>query len=128
MKGQYLLQSLPGEGRFVASLRESEAKDPNFPLEVISDGYKMIQVYQNLMDSYMVEWAWRVTLQNKTKKDITFSLEYRLQDEDSFLMASSKEQLKKIAPGEILSIEKTDSMPYEMAKRVKSSKLDIQLQ
>lgn len=128
MKEQYHLQMLPGEGRFIESQRGSDTKDADFPLEVISDGYKMVQVYQDLMDSYIVEWAWRATVKNSTKKDIMFSLEYKLQDEDSFLITSSKEQFKKIAPGEILSIEKTDSMPYERAKRVKSSKLDIQLQ
>lgn len=102
--------------------------NPNFPLEVINDGYKMVRAYQDLMDNELVEWAWLVTLRNRTAREITFSLEYKLQDDDSFLLASSREQWKKIAPGETLTLEKRGSMPYKNAKRVTASKLDIQLQ
>jgi hypothetical protein len=68
-----------------------------------------------------------VTVRNKTALEITFSLEYKLQDDDSFLLASSREQSKKIAPGETLTLEKRDSIPYRSAKRITSSKVDIQL-
>ena len=100
--------------------------NPNFPLEVVNDGYKMVRVYEDLMEHELVEWAWLVTLRNKTAREVIFSLEYKLQDDDAFLLASSREQSKKIAPGETLTLEKKDSMPYASAKRVTASKIDIQ--
>jgi len=90
IKANILLEKLPGKGAFVASERKADMKDPNFPLEVVSDGYKMVRVFQNLMDNYIVEWAWRVTLKNKTMNEINFSLEYKLQDKDSFFVVSSQ--------------------------------------
>ncbi|MGZ3577923.1 MAG: hypothetical protein ACXU9G_01515 [Syntrophales bacterium] len=125
---RYLLYSLPGKGQFVDSPRRADLKNSTFPLEVIKDGYKMVRVYQDLMDHELVEWAWLVTLRNRTAREVTFSLEYKLQDDDSFLLASSLEQGRKIAPGETVTLEKKDSMPYGSAKRITASKIDIQLQ
>ena len=125
---RYLLHSLPGKGQFVPSPRNADMKNPDIPLEVVNDGYKMVRVYQDLMENELVEWAWLVTLQNKTAREITFSLEYKLQDDESFLLASSREQGRKIAPGETLTLEKKASRPYRSAKRVTVSKVDIQLQ
>ena len=81
-------------------------KNPNFPLEVINDGYKMVRVYQDLMEKNLVEWTWLVTLRNRTAREVIFSLEYKLQDDDYFLLASSREQSKKIAPRETMTLEK----------------------
>jgi hypothetical protein len=128
MKEQALLQSLPGNGDFIASQRNVDTKAVDFPLEVMNDGYNMVRVYQTLMDNYIAQWAWRVTLRNKTMNDVTFSFEYKLQDKDSFLLVSSMEKSRKIAPGETITIEKTDSMSYETAKRVAASTFYIKLQ
>jgi hypothetical protein len=128
IKERYLLNDLPGKGEFVQSPRRADINNPNFPLEVVNDGYKMVRLYEDLMEHELVEWAWLVTLRNRTAREITFSLEYKLQGDDSFLLASSKEQSKKIAPGETLTLEKKDSMPYRSAKQVTVSKVDIQLQ
>ncbi len=124
----YRMNALPGKGEFVQSPQRADMKNPNFPLEVVNDGYKMIRVYEDLMEHELVEWAWLVTLRNRTAREITFSLAYKLQDADSFLLTSSVEQSKKIGPGETLTLEKKNSMPYKSAKRVTASKVDIQLQ
>lgn len=128
IKDRYRMNALPGKGEFVQSPPRADMKNPNFPLEVVNDGYKMIRVYEDLMEHELVEWAWLVTLRNRTASDISFSLEYKLQDADSFLLASSVEQSKRIGPGETLTLEKKDSMPYKNAKRITASKVDIQLQ
>ena len=128
LKGKILLQRLPGRGEFIESQRNADVKDPKFPLQVVSDGYRMLSVFENLMDNYIVEWVWRVTLRNKTMKEVIFSVEYRLHDKDSFLLASSQEQFKKIAPGETLTMEKKDQLPYDKARQVTVRTLDIQLQ
>ena len=128
MKEKGLLQALPGSGDFIAYQRNVDPTAVNFPIDVINDGYKMVRVYQTLMDNYIAEWAWKVTLKNKTMSEVTFSFEYKLQDKDSFLLASSREQSRRIAPGETITIEKTDSLPYETAKRVTASTFYIQLQ
>ena len=128
IKDHYRMNALPGKGAFIQSPPRADMKNPNFPLEIVNDGYKMIRIYEDLMEHELVEWAWLVTLRNRTANEITFSLEYKLQDTDSFLLASSVEQSKKIGPGETLTLEKKDSMPYKKAKRVTASKVDIQLQ
>jgi len=125
---RYHLYALPGKGQFVPSSRHADIKNLDAPLEVVNDGYKMVRVYQDLMENELVEWAWLVTLRNRTAREIGFSLEYKLQDDNSFLLASSREQSKKIAPGETLTLEKKDFMPYRSAKRVTATKVDIQLQ
>ena len=96
IKGHYRMSSLPGKGEFVQSPPRADMKNPSFPLEVVNDGYKMIRIYEDLMEHELVEWAWLVTLRNRTASEVTFSLEYRLQDADSFLLASSMAQSKKI--------------------------------
>jgi hypothetical protein len=128
LKGKILLQRLPGRGEFVESQRDVDTKSAEFPLKVISDGYRMLSVFENLMDNYIAEWVWKVTLKNKTMKEVIFSLEYKLLDKDSFLLASSQEQFRKIAPGETLTIEKKDQLAYEKARQVTARTLDIQFQ
>jgi hypothetical protein len=128
IKERYLITALPGKGQFVPSPPRANMKNPNFPLEVINDGYKMVRIYQDLMENDLVEWAWLVTLRNRTEREITFSLEYKLQDDDTFLLASAREQSRKIGPGETLTLENKDSMPYASAKRVTASKIDIKFQ
>jgi hypothetical protein len=128
VKGKILLQRLPGRGEFVDSRQDVDTKGAEFPLTVVSDGYRMLSVFENLMDSYIAEWVWRVTLKNKTMKEVIFSLEYKLLDKDSFLVASSQEQFRKITPGETLTIEKKDQLPYDKARQVTARALNIQLQ
>ncbi len=88
----------------------------------------MIRVYQDFPGIYMVEWTWRVVLKNKSSRTVEITFEYKLQDQDAFLVASSKEYFKKIAVGETVIIEKTDHLPYETAKRVMNSNWYIHLQ
>jgi hypothetical protein len=126
LREEIMLRQLSGEGQFVVYQRDVPSKDPLFPLEVIGDGYKMVRIYKD-MDSYRVEWTWRVTLRNKTAREMVIALDYRLQDGDGFLVTASQESSRKIAPGESVSLEKTDSLSYEQAKRVMGSSWDIQL-
>jgi hypothetical protein len=123
-----LLIRLIGEGRFIDYQRNVDTKDPLFPVEVLNDGFKMISVYRDFPGSYMVEWTWRVTLKNKSSRAVVISVEYKLQDQDALLVASSKELSKKIDAGETVIIEKTDHLPYETAKRVMNSNWYIHLQ
>jgi hypothetical protein len=123
-----LLKRLIGEGQFIGYQRNVDTKDPLFPLEVLNDGFKMIRVYQDFPGIYLVEWTWRVLLKNKTSRTVEITFEYKLQDQDAFLVASSKEFFKKIAVGETVIVEKTDHLPYETAKRVMNSNWYIHLQ
>jgi hypothetical protein len=123
-----LLNSLIGEGQFIAYQRNVDTKDPGFPIEVLNDGFKMTRVYQDFSGNYQVEWTWRVVLKNRSSRTVEIIFEYKLQDQDAFLVASSKEFFKKIAAGETLIIEKTDHIPYETAKLVMNSNWYIHLQ
>jgi hypothetical protein len=124
---EYFLSRLIGEGKYVGYQRNAETKDPLFPIEVISDGFKMIRVYQSGPDIRMVEWTWRVILKNKSSRPVEITFEYKLQDEDALLVVSSKEYFRKIDPGETITIEKTEKHPYDTVKRVMNSNWYIHL-
>ena len=128
MVAGYRLHTLPGKGEFVPSPPHAGLNGAGFPLEVVNDGYKMVRVYEDLMGNELVEWEWLVTVRNRTPRGLIFSLDYKLQDHDTFLLASSREQGRRIGPGETLTVQKRDAMPYGDAKRVSSSKVDIELQ
>ena len=128
MNETMLLKRLIGKGDVIGYERNVDTKDPLFPLEVLNDGFKMIRVYQDFPGSYMVEWSWRVLLKNKSSRMVEITFEYKLQDQDAFLLASSKEFFKKIAVGETVSIEKTDLLPFEAAKRATNSNWYIHIQ
>ncbi len=123
-----LLMRLVGIGQFIGYQRNVDTKDPLFPIEVVSDGFKMIRVYQDLRGDYLVEWSWRVLLKNKSSRALGITLEYKLQDEDDFLVAASKESLPKIEAGETVALEKTDYLLYDTAKRVVNSNWYVHLQ
>ena len=126
LRDQVMLKQLSGNGQFVPYERDIVPKDPQFPLEVLSDGYKMVRIYKD-MDSYRVEWTWRVILRNRTDRETVVALDYRLQDGDGLLVAASQEPSRPIGPGQTLEVEKTDSLSFEQAKRVKGSTWEIQL-
>jgi hypothetical protein len=123
-----LLMQLIGEGQFIGYQRNVDTKDLPFPVEVCNDGFKMIRVYQDFPGNYRVEWAWRVLLKNKSSRMVEITLEYKLQDQDGFLVVSSKEFYRKIAVGETVLIEKTDYLRYDEAKRVMNSSWHIHFQ
>lgn len=126
LRDQIMLKQLSGEGQFVDYQRDVPVKDPRSPLEVVSDGYKMVRIYKD-MDSYRVEWSWRVTLRNKSAREALIALDYRLQDKDGLVVTVSQEASRRIAAGQSVSLERTDSLPFEEAKRVTGSSWDIQL-
>jgi hypothetical protein len=128
IKERVFLTRLTGGGEFVGYQRNVDTKDPAFPIEAVNDGFKMIRVYEDFPGSYMVEWTWRVLLKNKSSRAVEITFEYKLQDEDALLVATSKEFFKKIAAGETVTIEKTDYLPYETARRVMNSNWYIHLQ
>lgn len=128
VKEWLLLYRLSGGGQFMTYERNVDTKDPQFPLMVLNDGYKMVRVYQDLPGVYMVEWAWRVTIKNRVPRDVRFALEYKLQDADLFLVTSSQAPARTISPGQTVSVEKTEILPYEKARSVKNSNWYIHLQ
>jgi hypothetical protein len=124
----YLLINISGGGQYVGFKRNIDAGVRNFPLEVISDGYKMVRVYRDVPDVYMVEWVWQMTIKSRTTREVKFKLEYKLLDPELFFVASSHEPVRTIAPGQTITVEKKDILPYEKIKRAGSSNWYIQLQ
>jgi hypothetical protein len=123
-----LLRGLAGKGRFIEYQRARETQDLRSPLEVVSEGFKMIRVYQDFPDNYRVEWTWRIFLKNSSSSEVAFVLEYTLRDADDLLVASSKDTLRRIAAGESVMVEKIDYLPHEQAKRAVSGHGYIHLQ
>jgi hypothetical protein len=128
LKEWYLLTNLSGRGDYVGYNRNVDSKDPNWPLEVISDGYKMVRVYQNLPGVYMVEWVWQMTIKNTVAREVRFTLEYKLLDRNLFFVASSHVPARTISPGQTVTVEKKDALPHEKIKKVENSNWYIQLQ
>jgi hypothetical protein len=116
----YLMQ-LVGAGELVSYQRNVDTQDPLFPIEVVRDGFKMICVYQNYPGHYLVEWSWRALLKNRSSGAVEITFEYKLTDQDGFLLESSSDSSRKIAAGQTVAIEKTGTIPYETAERVKNS-------
>jgi len=127
LKEWSLLSSLSGGGQYVAYQRNVDAKDPNFPLMVLGDGYKMVRVYQDMPGVYGVEWVWRMTIKNRTDREVRFSVDYKLQDGDLFTLSSSQAPAHTIYPGQTATVEKTEVLPYEKVKQVETSNWYIKL-
>lgn len=109
--------------------RNIDADDPNFPLEIREDGYKMIRAYvtpaakikgTELPRAKEVEWGGRLTVCNKSGKVLGVEVEYILQDKDGFQVASDTES-EYIGPNKTVTIQSTSTMNYDNAERVTSS-------
>ena len=128
LKELVLLSYLSGRGEYVDFKRNLDTKDPDWPLEVQSDGYKMVRVYQNFPGVYMVEWVWRITIKNMVAREVRIIIEYKLLDQNMFFVASSYAPARKILPGQTVTVERKDILPYEKMKQVEISNWNIQLQ
>ena len=63
--------------------RNVDTKDPDYPLEVLEDGYKMIRVGKReartikgteIPASVYVEWGWKLTVRNRSSKSVRVSV------------------------------------------------------
>ena len=125
VKEKLLLGRLTGGNKFIAHKRNVDTKDPLFPIEVLNDGFKIIRIYQDFPGIYTVEWTWRAQLKNKSSRAVEMTFEYKLLDKDAFLVASNKEDVRRLAAGETITLENTDHLPYETAKRITNSNWHI---
>ena len=127
--------------------RNVETEVPNYPLEVISDGYKMIRVYRvetgprkvnEFPFENIVEWGWKMTIKNKSYEAVRVNIAYELLDKDSFVIASDKtpgygyiieEHLPEtyIGAGKTSTIQHMSSIPHKKAQNVYGSKWHIKL-
>lgn len=126
VREEIMFKQFPTGGQFVDYRRNVPTKAPDYPLEATGDGFKMVRIFRD-MDTDMVEWIWRVTLRNKTASDVVVTLDYRLQDDDALPVTTSQAVGWKIPPGQTVSLEKTDFLPYAKAIQVTGSSWDIQL-
>jgi hypothetical protein len=102
----------------------------NCPVKVISDGYKMIRAYRTearkskgteIPSKDMVEWGWKMTIKNEFDDDLEVSVEYTLQDKDSFMVTSGS--ISSLFPsvikaGEPATLQGTSNMEYGEVERV----------
>jgi ribulose-5-phosphate 4-epimerase/fuculose-1-phosphate aldolase len=68
-----------------------------------------------------------MTLKNKAAREVRFTLEYKLLDKDQFLVTSNQMPARTISPGQTVTVEKTEILPYEKVKSVESSNWYIHL-
>ena len=115
--------------------RDVKKGDPKYPFEVIEDGYKVSELSRTeglksrgaqRVGANMVEWRWKLTVKNKSRKDVRANVTYVLKDEGSRTVASDHSwgwQLVK--PGETVTIQGTSTMDYDKAQTVVGSSWDI---
>lgn len=109
--------------------RTVDTDDPNYPLEIILDGYKMIRAYhedtRNIRNVEFpakdkVEWGWKYTVKNKSNKRLRVTVNYILKDKDLFKITSDEDN-EYVDPGETMTIRSTSFMDFQNVKRVFNS-------
>jgi len=116
--------------------RGVDTDDPNYPLEVIEDGYKMIRLYQTLPRKtntteipaeWMIEWGWLIKVKNKSPRDVRVTVSYILEDKDQFELdnRTNENHPKYIKAGDTETIRETSNMGYHNAQRVAQSRWRI---
>jgi len=105
--------------------------DPLYPLKVISDGYKMIEIYREperkrgsgpTWPAYdAVNWGWKLTVKNVSANKLNVTVNYTLMDADGFKVAYATPNSEWVTPGNTVTIQSTASMPYDQLKRVTQS-------
>jgi hypothetical protein len=118
--------------------RNVDTDDPNYPLEVLSDGYKMIRAYRTearevkgtkIPAEDRVEWGWKMTIKNKSIRKIKVYVEYILKDQDGFKVAYGNTNIEEtvVYAGDTITIQEKTTMPYENVNRVSTSGWTIKL-
>lgn len=117
--------------------RNVDTDNPEYPLEVIEDGFKMIRAYKQEGRKYkgseipavnLVEWGWKFTVKNKSKKDLYVDVTYKLKDKDGFEVTSSFVGYATgtwVKAGDIEILKGTSTMNYNGAKRIVGSSWNI---
>lgn len=109
--------------------RNLKIDDPNYPVELIEDGYKMIKAYRvkaraikgiEFPDTDEVEWGWKATMRNKINRRLKVTIRYILKDKDEFEITFDT-HTEYIEPNETITIRSTSTMDYNNLERVASS-------
>ncbi len=114
--------------------KEFQGDDPKgFPLEVVRHGYRMIRVYRSepqkakgTRPAHLVEWEWKVTIQNRSSRDVEFYVNYFLVDQDHLLVDVDYMISPQPAPArETVTIQRKTEMVYEDLHRVTTGVWEI---
>jgi hypothetical protein len=116
--------------------REFTGDDPfGYPLEVVSHAFRMIRAYRREAQSpsagqarsiNVLEWEWKITVKNKSRRDREFYAQYALVDKEGLMVDLDSTILQKPAPsGEIVEITHQTEMFYEDLPRVATGVWEI---
>jgi len=109
--------------------RHVDTDDPNYPVDVMEDGYKMIRAFSDEAKKVQgpgnyaenkVEWGWKISFRNKSQVTLLVNVIYRLKDKDGFDVVTDKSS-EYVHAGKTATIQNTSYMDYDNAERVKSS-------
>lgn len=109
--------------------RNVDTDDPNYPVEVMEDGYKMIRAFSDEAKKVQgpgnyagnkVEWGWKISFRNKSQVTVLVNVVYKLKDKDGFDVVIDKCS-DYVKEGKTATIQNTSYIDYENAERVKSS-------
>jgi hypothetical protein len=98
------------------------AKENNYPIVVLRDGYKAIKVVE---DNVLMGWKYEL-LNTSTNIGYTVTIEYKLEDSDGFIVNESSSG-DRVPPEEIRTIQKTTLVSYEDYKRIKNCSWSIRV-
>lgn len=99
-----------------------------YSLKVVSHGYRMVRVHKGegrVMDGRrysaadLVEWEWKVVLQNTSNYDLEVYVNYYLMDKDHLLVdIDSLIAQKPVPAGNTITVQRKTEMVYADIKRV----------
>jgi len=89
-----------------------DTDDPDYPLEFISDGYKLTNIVKE-----RVNWVWQYIVLNKSDKFLKVTVTFKLIDKDNFTISSSIGEGYADKHSEI-TIKGEDNIPIYDLKRV----------
>lgn len=101
---------------------EISAKDNNYPIIVLRDGYKAIKI---VGDNILMGWKYEL-LNTSPKRNYIVTIRYQLEDTDGFLINESS-STKNIPPGEIGNIQETTYVPLDDYNRITGASWYVRL-
>jgi hypothetical protein len=93
---------------------EISAKEDNYPIMVLRDGYKAIKI---VGDNVLMGWNYEL-LNTSPKRSYIVTVNYDLEDGDGFLINESTSE-KNVPPQEIRTLKQTTLVPCDNYNRIK---------
>lgn len=107
---------------WVWNYSEIGAKEKNYPMVVLRDGYKAIKIVD---EKVLVGWKYEL-LNTSPNTNYSATIHYKFEDKDGFQVNESS-ATENVPKKEIRTIQKTTWIPYEDYKRISNASWSVSL-